>query len=50
MNFLFAIYPFLIGSWGKYPLEDEKNALSYLELNCFVKKGQKIVVINDVVE
>jgi len=33
MNFLFAIYPFLIGSWGKYPLEDEKNALSYLELN-----------------
>ena len=50
MNFLFAIYPFLIGSWGKYPLEDEKNALSYLELNWFIKKWQKIVVINDVVE
>lgn len=50
MNFLFAIYPFLIDSWWKYPLEDEKKALSYLESNWFVKKGQKIVVINDVVE
>ncbi|AHB41328.1 hypothetical protein P148_SR1C00001G0537 [candidate division SR1 bacterium RAAC1_SR1_1] len=50
MNFLFAIYPFLIESWGKYPIEDEKKALAYLESNGFVKKGQKIIVINDVVE
>ena len=26
MNFLFAVYPFLIDSWGKYPLEDEKKS------------------------
>lgn len=50
MNFLFAIYPFLLESWWKYPLEDELNALNYLEVNWFVKKWQKIVIINDVVE
>lgn len=50
MNFLFAVYPFLLESWGKYPLEDERKALSYLESNWFVQKWQKIVVINDVVE
>lgn len=50
MNFLFAIYPFLIDSWEKTPLQDEKKALSYLKSNWFLKKGQKIVIINDTVE
>lgn len=50
MNFLFAIYPFLLDSWGKYPLEDEKKAISHLEENWFIKKGHKIVIINDVIE
>jgi len=50
MNFLFSIYPFLLESWWKYPLEDEKNALNYLEFNWYIKKWQKIIIINDVIE
>ncbi len=50
MNLLFSIYPFLIDSWWKYPLEDEKKALLYLESKWFIKKGQKAVIINDIVD
>ena len=49
MNILFAIKPFLIWEWSNYPMEDEKNAIEILKKNWLLSKGQKIVVINDVV-
>lgn len=50
MNLLFAINPFLINVWWKYPLEDEQNAISILKSQKLIKKWHKIVVINDIVD
>ena len=50
MNILFGIYPFLIGDWGKSPLDDEHKALTFLKSKWRIKKWQKIIIINDIIE
>gem|GEM_PF-6381242 len=50
MNLLFAVYPFLIGEWNTYPIQDEKRALEILLEKKMISVGNKIVIINDVIE
>jgi pyruvate kinase len=50
MNILFGVYPFLIGEWSTYPIQDEKKALEILLEKKMISSGNKIVIINDVIE
>lgn len=50
LNILYAINPVLIWKWWTYPLEDEKNAIEILSKKWLIKKWDKVVVINDLLE
>ncbi len=50
LNILYAIKPFLIWERWNYPLEDENKAISILTEKWLIKKLDKIVIINDIVD
>ena len=50
LNILYSIKPFLIWERWNYPLEDENKAISILTEKWLIKKLDKIVIINDIID